>query len=313
MPKTASGKIGCIVLIVLILALCLAGFSIENLVKLVAPEFHKQMPEISMAAERLPLPFELPLLGHEIPNTLPATWLTMALLILVSFFAFRKPKLVPSGLQNVVEMPVEFFYNFVEGVAGEKARRFFPLVATFFFFILISNWMGLLPGFGSIGLVEHHHDKEILVPFFRSANADLSTTIALAILSVGATQYFGLTTLGLPYLGKFFNFRRVVNYFRGVGHRSAFDLLTGLIEIPVGILELISEFIKIMSFSFRLFGNIFAGEVLLIVMGFLVAFIAPLPFMLLEIFVGLIQALIFSMLSLVFFMMATVHHGEEAH
>jgi len=168
-------------------------------------------------------------------------------------------------LQNVVEVPVEFFYNFVEGVAGEKARRFFPLVATFFFFILISNWMGLLPGFGSIGLVEHHHDKEILVPFFRSANADLSTTIALALLSVGATQYFGLTTLGLPYLGKFFNFRRVVHYFRGP-HRSFFDLLTGLIEI-----------------------------------------------MLLEIFVGLIQALIFSMLSLVFFMMATVHHGEETH
>jgi F-type H+-transporting ATPase subunit a len=312
-PKTISGKIGCIVLIVLFPALCLASFSIENLVGFLAPEFHKQMPEISMAAEKLLLPFELPLIGHEIPNTLPATWLTMALLILVSFFAFRKPKVVPSGLQNVVEVPAEFFYNFVEGVAGEQARRFFPLVATFFFFIVISNWMGLLPGFGSIGLMVHHHGEEILVPFFRSANADLSTTIALAILSVGATQYFGLATLGLPYLGKFFNFRRVVSYSRGGPDRSFFDLFTGLIEIPVGILELISEFIKILSFSFRLFGNIFAGEVLLIVMGFLVAFIAPLPFMLLEVFVGLVQALIFAMLSLVFFMMATVHHGEESH
>jgi F-type H+-transporting ATPase subunit a len=310
-PKTTSGKIGCIVLIVLFLALCLASFSIENLVRFLAPEFHKQMPEISMAAEKLPLPFELPLIGHELPNTLPATWLTMALLILVSFFAFRKPKMVPSGLQNVIEMPVEFFYNFVEGVAGEQARRFFPLVATFFFFILISNWMGLLPGFGSIGLMEPHHGEEILVPFFRSANADLSTTIALAIISVVVTQYFGLKALGLPYLGKFLNFQRVVNFLQGRG--SAFDLLTGLVEIPVGLLELLSEFTKILSFSFRLFGNIFAGEVLLIVMGFLVAFIAPLPFMLLEVFVGFVQALIFAMLSLVFFMMATVHHGEGSH
>ncbi len=312
MPKTASGKLGCIVLIVLILALCVIGFSLENILKLVIPEFHKQMPEISMAPEKLPLPFELPLLGPEIPNTLPATWLTMALLIIVSFFAFRKPRMVPSGLQNVIEMPVEFFYNFVEGVAGEQARRFFPLVATFFFFIIISNWFGLFPGFGSIGLKEYHHGEEILIPFLRSANADLSTTIALAVISVVATQYFGLKTLGVPYLGKFFNFRRVANFLQGKGS-SAFDLLTGLVEIPVGILELLSEFTKIVSFSFRLFGNIFAGEVLLIVMGFLVAFIAPLPFMLLEVFVGFVQALIFAMLSLVFFMMATVHHGGESH
>jgi F-type H+-transporting ATPase subunit a len=229
-------------------------------------------------------------------------------------------------LQNGVEALIEIFYNMVEGAAGEKARKFFPLVASFFFFIMVSNWMGILPGFGSIGIWQEHHaeaapvaehaavesheatteaaeshgEELVLVPLFRSANADLNTTIGLALVSVAATQYFGFQALGLSYLKKFFNFSGPNIMFKGI---NAF----------VGILELLSEFIKILSFSFRLFGNIFAGEVLLIVVGFLVAFLASLPFMFLELFVGVVQALIFAMLSLVFFMMATMHHGEESH
>jgi len=317
MLKSTKGKLGCALIITLMLVLCVVGLTMGPIVRR-----DVEMPQISMAAERILLPFELPFLGREIPNTLPAAWLTMVLLIGVSFFAFRKPKLIPDGLQNVIEVPIEAFYNFIENIVGEeKARRFFPLIATFFFYILFSNWMGLLPGFGSILVKGIHGGHETRVPLLRSANADLNTTLALAIVSVVATQYFGLSTLHLSYLAKFFNFSKLKNVFlallgrrpRPGGMQLALDFLLGVVDGFVGILELISEFIKIVSFSFRLFGNIFAGEVLLIVMGFLAAFVAPLLFMGLELFVGFVQALIFAMLSLIFFMMATAHHGGEAH
>ena len=289
-PKTRRGKLGCAIAILLMLGLCMGGLLLGGIVG------DRELPEISLAAEKVHLPFAIPLFGHEIPNTLPTTWLTMLLLIVISYFAFRKPRLVPSGLQNVVEMPIELFYNFVEGVAGEKTQLFFPLVATFFFFILISNWMGLMPGIGSIMAMGFHEGHEVRVPLLRSANADLNTTIALALISVVATQVFGLRERGLAYLGKFFTFKGTRWFERPV---NAF----------VGILELISEFIKIVSFSFRLFGNIFAGEVLLGVMAFLIPYIASLPFYGLELFVGVIQALIFMMLTVAFFKVAI--SGEE--
>ena len=308
--RSPKGCLGCLGLVVVIIALFVGGLMLGGIAN---PNY--RLPEISLAAEEIPLPFELPLFGHSVPNTLPATWLTMLLLIVVSFFAARSMKQIPSGLQNVVEAIVEIFYGFIEGVAGSQAPIFFPLVATFFFFILISNWMGIFPGFGSVGVWAEHHGETVLVPFFRSANAHLSTTVALAAISVGATQYFGFKLLGLPFLGRYFTFKSA-SAKKERPAASGFAALIGKLAIFmervsnafVGILELISEFIKIMSFSFRLFGNIFAGEVLLIVVSFLCAFLASLPFMALELFVGLVQALIFSMLSLVFFMMATAHH-----
>ena len=309
--RTPKGCLGCLGLVLVIVALFVGGLMLGGIAN---PNYH--LPEISLAAEEIPLPFELPLLGHSVPNTLPTTWLTMLLLIVISFFATRKMELVPSGLQNAVEAIVEMFYGFIEGVAGAQAPIFFPLVATFFFFILISNWMGIFPGFGSVGVwAEHHHGETVLVPFLRSANAHLSTTVALAIISVGATQYFGFKLLGLPFLGRYFTFKSA-SAKKEKPAASGFAALIGKLAIVmergsnafVGILELVSEFIKIMSFSFRLFGNIFAGEVLLIVVSYLAAFLVSLPFMGLELFVGLVQALIFSMLSLVFFMMATAHH-----
>jgi F-type H+-transporting ATPase subunit a len=311
MLRTPKGCLGCLGLVLVVVALFVGGLMLGGIANAAY-----QLPEISLAAEEIPLPFNVPLLGHSVPNTLPATWLTMLLLIVVAFFATRNIKLVPSGLQNAVEAIVEMFYGFIEGVAGaHQAPLFFPLVATFFFFILISNWMGILPGFGSVGVWTEHHEHMVLVPFLRSANAHLSTTVALAIISVGATQYFGFRLLGLPFLGRYFTFKSA-SAKKEKPAASGFSAMIGKVGIFmergsnafVGILELISEFIKIMSFSFRLFGNIFAGEVLLIVVAFLCAFLVSLPFMLLEIFVGFVQALIFSMLSLVFFMIATAHH-----
>ena len=309
--RTPKGCLGCLGLVVVVIALFVGGLMIGGIAN---ENYH--MPEISLAAEEIPLPFELPFFGHSVPNTLPATWLTMVILIVVSFFATRSMKEVPSGLQNAVEAIVEMFYGFIEGVAGtHQAPIFFPLVATFFFFILISNWMGIFPGFGSVGVWAEHHEETVLVPFFRSANAHLSTTVALAIISVSATQIFGFKLLGLPFLGRYFTFKSA-SAKKEKPAASGFAALIGKLAIFmervsnafVGILELISELIKIMSFSFRLFGNIFAGEVLLIVVSYLAAFLASLPFMGLELFVGFVQALIFSMLSLVFFMMATAHH-----
>ena len=309
--RTPKGCLGCLGILLLTVAVAVAGLMLGGIAN---PGY--KLPPISLKAEEIPLPFNVPLFGHSVPNTLPATWLTMLVLIVVAFFATRKMELVPSGFQNAVEAIVEMFYNFVEGVAGEKARHFFPLVATFFFFILISNWMGILPGYGSFGVKEH----EAIIPFFRSANAHLSTTLALAIVSVSATQVFGFKLLGLPFLRRYFTFKssprkedsEAGGFARLVGKLGGFMERIG--NAFAGIMELVSEFIKILSFSFRLFGNIFAGEVLLIVVSYLCAFLASLPFMFLEIFVGFVQALIFSMLSLVFFMIATAHHGSgESH
>lgn len=225
------------------------------------------------------------------------TYLTSSLVVLgLSAFAVgfsRKIGYLPGKIQNLVETVLEGFLDFFDKIFDdrEKAKKFFPFIATFFLFILLSNWLGIFPGMGTIGFYQQHNGKEILVPFFRSVNSDINMTLALAVISVLFTNIFGIATIGFfKYTGKFINFKDPISFF-------------------VGVLELISEVAKVISFSFRLFGNIFAGEVLLIVMSFLLPFVAPLPFMALEIFVGFVQALVFSMLTTVFLKIAT----EEAH
>ncbi len=242
---------------------------------------------ISLAAERIFTVFGMP-----ITNTLLMSWIAMAILILISVFSSRKLRLIPKGLQNFLESIIELILDFIAQITGDRkqAEKFFPLVTTIFIFVLLSNWLGLVPGVGTIGFFEVAHAEEggrLFVPFFRSTNSDLNMTLALAIISVIATQIFGIITIGF-----FKHFSRYIS-FKNPGLTFA------------GILEGIAEVVKILSFSFRLFGNIFAGEVLLVVTAFLVPFIAPLPFMFLELFVGFIQALIFSMLTLVFLQIAT--------
>ena len=240
-------------------------------------------------------------LGLPITNTLIASVMTTAVLITVAYFATRKIKEVPRGLQNLFEAILEALFNMVDSVTGDRKQtyQFFPIIATIFIFIIISNWMGLLPGFGSIGFYEtvgggvHGEDHSVFVSFFRSANSDLNTTLALAIISVLSVQIFGIITLGLSkYSKKFINFKSPITFF-------------------VGILEIISELSKMVSFSFRLFGNVFAGEILLLVIMMLVPVIVPLPFFALELFVGFIQALVFAMLTLVFLKMGVTAHEEH--
>jgi len=293
--------------------------------------------------------------GYVITNTMVTTWIAILLLGLVSYLGTRRIKEVPGRLQGFLEVILEFFVGITESVAGpEKARRFFPLIVTIFLFIVTSNWLGILPGFGTIGRFEpaeeliHHkevaakkagdeldldkiklqifegdgavavlpfgsidnvttaQDYEeavgegqragILVPFLRSANTDINTPLALALVAMFMVHYWGLSVLGIfAHLGKFLNFKE------------------GPIGLFVGLLEAISELARVISFTFRLFGNIFAGEVLLIAMAFLIPLIGLVPFLGLELFVGLIQAFIFAMLTLVFAATATISHGGNEH
>ena len=243
--------------------------------------------------------------GMPITNSLIASLITTVVLIVIAYFATRDIKKVPKGLQNLFEVVIEALFNMVDSVTGDRKQsyQFFPLVATIFIFIIISNWLGLLPGFGSVGFFEtakegmHGEEHSVFVPLLRSANSDLNTTLALAMISVFATQIFGIAALGvLKYGKKFINFSSPIKFF-------------------VGLLELVGEIAKMISFSFRLFGNIFAGEVLLVVIitlticiSPLASFILPLPFFALELFVGFIQALVFAMLTLVFLKVAVTAH-----
>lgn len=240
------------------------------------------MLEISLAAEPIGN-----ILGLPITNSLLATWFTMAVLFIFAWAATRKMTLKPGGLQTVAELIVGGMYDFFKQVTGPHIAEFFPLVGSLLLFIITANWMGLLPGFGTVGF---WHGAEF-TPLLRGATADLNMTVGLAITSVLAIQFYGFKILGFHYRTRFINFESPIMFY-------------------VGILELVSETSKIISFAFRLFGNIFAGEVLLAVMAFLMPFIVPLPFLMMELFVGFIQALVFSMLTAVFLNVA-VSHGEE--
>ncbi len=284
-----------------------------------------------------------------ITNSMFTSMIVSAILIAFAFAVNKQLKNTnkPTGLQNFAEFIIEALHSLVHGVTGDlkKTRLFLPFIATFFLWILLNNWLGLLPGVGTIRMVEKPESEAVeiapdtteehsglvksvqasepvivderaettevttteetvtqkvveeshgpkYIPILRPGTADLNTTLALAIISIFVTQVFGVKYLKLGYFKKFLNFSNPLMFF-------------------VGILELVSEFAKIISFAFRLFGNIFAGEVLLVVMAFLLPVVVPMPFYGLELFVGFIQALVFSMLSLVFFNMATQSHDSE--
>ena len=236
----------------------------------------------------------------EVRNTMIMAWLAMAVIVVIALLARRTQyKMIPGRLQAFFEIVIEGIFDFFDSIVGDrkKTRTFFPLVATILLFLVIANWMGILPGVGSITIEGMHEGRLMHLPIFRSMNADVNMTLAVAVISVVATQLFGIAALGvLPYAGKYFvaPWRDPIGCF-------------------VGILELVAEMAKVISFTFRLFGNIFAGEVLLVVIGFLMPYIAPIPFLGLEIFVGFVQALVFALLSLVFFTMATAAHGGGEH
>ena len=220
-----------------------------------------------------------------ITNTLVVSWMAMIILTVLSVVATWRVKAIPLGLQNLFELVIDFGYTTVEDLAGsKKAKVFFPVVMTFFLFILVSNWAGLLPGFATITFKGE--------PLLRSMNSDLNMTLALALTSAFLTHAFAIHYLGIvDYLKKWFTLNPIFLF--------------------VGILEIISELTKIVSLSFRLFGNIFAGEVVLSTVSSIFAFVAPLPFYFLEIIVGFVQAAVFMMLTLVFMVLLSEKHAAE--
>jgi F-type H+-transporting ATPase subunit a len=230
------------------------------------------------------------------------SWLVVFIILTLSFVLKRKISLIPKGIQNVFEMVIEGFLGVFDSVTGsrEKSLRFFPLVFSFFIFILLNNWMGILPGVGSIGQIVSEHGEKIFVPYFRGGTADLNTTLALAIIGVVVSHILGVLAIGIwKHLNKFVNLKAILD----IPKKAIKDptiLIVNPIKFFVGLLEIIGEIAKVASLSFRLFGNVFAGEVLLASMSAILAFGLPIPFLFLEVMVGLIQALIFAMLILVY-------------
>lgn len=261
--------------------------------------------------------------GFPITNTLLCTWITILLLVVVVYFGTRKRDLIPSGFQNFVEWGVESILNLVVGVVGkEKARKFFPLVGTFFFFILFANLLDILPGIDTVGWVNLSAVKaahlappssfllfgnytSTIVPWFRVPTSDLNLTFSMSLISVVVTQVFGFMALGAgAHLGKYFKFKELFTH--------GFQ---GPIEFFVGIVELVTELSRLLSFAFRLFGNLFAGSAVLAVFAFLLPAIGDVVFIPFELFVAVVQALVFALLTLVFMEMATTshEHSESQH
>jgi F-type H+-transporting ATPase subunit a len=209
-------------------------------------------------------------------------------------------------------MIIEGFLGIFDGVTGsrKKSLQFAPLVLAFFFFVLINNWMGILPGVGSIGQIVAHGGEKLFIPYLRGGTADLNTTLALATIGVVMSHILGVAAVGAwKYLNKFINIKAFLEIPRKV-RKDPTILLVNPIKAFVGLIEIIGEVAKIASLSFRLFGNVFAGEVLLASMAAILAFGIPIPFLLLEVLVGLIQALIFAMLILTYL---TINTTAEEH
>jgi F-type H+-transporting ATPase subunit a len=223
-----------------------------------------------------------------VTNTVLDTLIVDAIIIGSVIYLTRKISLKPKAFQNAVEMIIEIFYGLTESVTQNTAM-IFPYFMSFFLFILLANYSGLIPGFGTIGFWKHGE----LVPLLRAATSDLNLTLALALISIVAAHVMSLKTVGLKsYLSRYFSINPI--------------------NLFVGILELVSVLTSLVSLSFRLFGNIYAGEVVLTVVSSIFAFVVPLPFLALELIVGGVQALVFSMLTMVNMSILTTPH-EKSH
>jgi len=243
-------------------------------------------PHISIKAEKI-----FHLFGFDITNSFFLSLIVFLIFTIGAFIYYYQSKSKNKGsFYYFINFIVKSLYDLFYSVLKEETDYFFPLLASFFLFILFQNWFGLLPGVGSLLIKVKEHGELISVPLLRANTADLNTTLALAIISVFLSQVFAIKYLGFKgYVNKFYRLKDPMSFF-------------------IGTLEIISEFSKMISFAFRLFGNVFAGEVLLLIIAFLVPVLASFPFLMLEIFVGFIQALVFTMLTTVFISVAIAKH-----
>lgn len=247
-----------------------------------------------------------------VTNSLIMSWATVFILVAIFIIVGKKIKKVPKGLQNIFELLLDEGLKLADSVTGsrKKSEKFLPISLALFLFVLVNNWLGLVPGVGTVGFVENGAHGNIFVPILRGGTADLNTTLALALFAVVASHVMGVIAIGAwKHLNKFLNFEAFLAIPKKI-KKDPSIVLVNPIKAFVGVVEVIGEIAKVASLSFRLFGNIFAGEVLLASMMALFAFLLPLPFIFLEIIVGIIQALIFGMLTMVFMTIAT---SSEEH
>jgi F-type H+-transporting ATPase subunit a len=251
-----------------------------------------------------------------VTNTLFTTWITIIILLLFAILSTRKMKLIPSRWQVAFEFVVSTLLNLCESIAGPKyGRQVFPIIATIFLFVFINAWTSLIPGYGSITIGVEHLGHNIDIPLLRGANTDINVPLALALVAFVTVWFFGFKASRLRYLGQFFQFRKFIQGFKDIGHGKLKSALGnfgfGVIDFFVGILELISQFIRLVSFTFRLFGNMTAGEILLLSVSFLVPWVLSIAIYGLEMLVGFVQATAFSLLTLIFTSMAVAGHESE--
>jgi F-type H+-transporting ATPase subunit a len=315
-----KGCLGCSFPLVIVVAVVLFGLVVLAVVggaigRELFGDLGLSFLEIDKPHPELPPEVVFQIFGFPITNSIVGAWFTIVFLVVFSWAISRRLKLIPGRLQSAFEYILGSLYDFCQSVAGEiNGRKFFPLVATIFLFVAFNAWLSLIPGFGSYEVLnpEGHH-----VHLFRGANTDFNLPLALAFVSFFMVLFFGLKTMGFRYLELYVNFRQ---FAKGLGQLVRGKLKAGLsgvglgvIDLVVGGLEFLSHVIRIVSLTLRLFGNMTAGEILLLVTAFLIPWLFALPFYGLELLVGFLQALIFAGLTLVFLTMATAGHGEEAH
>ena len=263
-------------------------------------------PEPQLPASVLFHVFVLP-----VTNTMIAGWITIIFLVIFCWLITRRMKLVPNRLQAFFEFGLGWIYDFCASVAGEKnGRRFFPMICTIFLFILFNSWLSLIPGFGSIQIHIHGHEYELL----RGSNTDVNTALAIALVSFTFVIFFGIKSIKMDFVRQYIKFEPLFHSIGNIfkGKLNFMDIFSGAIGVFVGLLELLSMFIRIISLTFRLFGNMTAGEILIMIIAFLVPMSVSWVVYGLEAFFGFIQALVFSGLTLAFASMAVTTH-EEAH
>jgi F-type H+-transporting ATPase subunit a len=313
-PKK-RGCLGCsfpvlIIIVIIALAIVVIGFLAGPLGKSIIGDIGlPSWLSVPAPEPHLPAPVLFHIFGLPITNTMLAGWITVIFLVLVSWLITRRMKLIPGKLQAAFEFILGWIFDFCKSVAGEEnGRKFFPVICTIFLFVAFNAWLSLLP----VGWIEFHGHE-----LFRGSNTDVNTPLAIALVSFVFVEYYGLRTLGMKYLRKFINlggfFGSIGNVFKGRVKQGLTGLFSGFVDMFVGGLETLSEFIRIVSFTFRLFGNMTAGEILIMVAAFLIPMAIGWMVYGLELFIGFIQALVFSGLTLAFASMAVTSHDEESH
>lgn len=245
-----------------------------------------------------------------ITNSLLFSWFSVIILIVIFILAGKKTKKVPKGIQNAFEFVLETALKFADSITGSRKRteKIFPIVFTLFLFILVNNWMGLLPGVGTVGFLENHDGKLSLVPLLRGGTADMNTTLAMSLFAIVFAHVGGVFTVGAwGHFNKFVNIKAILEIPQKFRHDKTI-IFVNPIKIFVGLIEIVGEMAKVASLSLRLFGNIFAGEVLLASMMGIFAYLLPIPFIFMEIVVGMVQAMVFAILALAFMSIAEMEH-----